>query len=38
MDFSFEDLEERDVDQDDYKVQADEVGMRKIESRPWSSS
>ena len=37
-DFSFEDLEERDVDQYDYKLLADEGGMWKIESRPRKSS
>ncbi len=33
-DFSFEDLEERDVDQYDYKVLGEEAGAWKIESRP----
>jgi outer membrane lipoprotein-sorting protein len=33
-DFSFEDLEERDVDQYDYKMLGDEGGNWKIESRP----
>jgi outer membrane lipoprotein-sorting protein len=37
-DFSFEDLEERDVDQYDYKLLADEGGMWKLESRPRKSS
>ena len=37
-DFSFEDLEERDVDQYDYKLLADEGGTWKIESRPRKSS
>jgi hypothetical protein len=37
-DFSFEDLEERDVDQYDYKILADEGGMWKLESRPRKSS
>lgn len=33
-DFSFEDLEERDVDQYDLRLLEDAVGMWKIESRP----
>src|SRR5579883_1344947 len=33
-DFSFEDLEERDVNQFDYKLLPDEGGQWKIESRP----
>ena len=33
-DFSFEDLEERDVDQYDFKLLEDSGGMWKIESRP----
>jgi hypothetical protein len=37
-DFSFEDLEERDVDQYDYKLLADEGTAWKIESRPRKSS
>ncbi|MGH9592888.1 MAG: outer membrane lipoprotein-sorting protein, partial [Bryobacteraceae bacterium] len=37
-DFSFEDLEERDADQYDLKLLADEDGMWKIESRPRKSS
>src|SRR3979409_1196654 len=37
-DFSFEDLEERDVDQFDFKLLADEGGMWKVESRPRKSS
>lgn len=37
-DFSFEDLEERDVDQYDYKLLGDQSGMWKIESRPRKSS
>lgn len=37
-DFSFEDLEERDVDQYDYKMLGQENGMWKIESRPRKSS
>lgn len=37
-DFSFEDLEERDVDQYDYKLRGEENGMWKIESRPRKSS
>jgi hypothetical protein len=37
-DFSFEDLEERDVDQYDYKLLGEENGMFKIESRPRKSS
>jgi len=37
-DFSFEDLEERDVDQYNYKLLSDESGMWKIESRPRKSS
>jgi hypothetical protein len=37
-DFSFEDLEERDVDQYNYKLLADEGGMWKLESRPRKSS
>ena len=37
-DFSFEDLEERDVDQYDYKLLPDEGGMWKLESRPRKSS
>jgi hypothetical protein len=37
-DFSFEDLEERDVDQYDYKLLADEGANWKIESRPRKSS
>ncbi len=37
-DFSFEDLEERDVDQYDYKLLAEESGTWKIESRPRKSS
>jgi len=37
-DFSFEDLEERDVDQYDYKLLADEGTMWKLESRPRKSS
>src|SRR5882762_3782690 len=37
-DFSFEDLEERDVDQYDYKLLADEGAMWKLESRARKSS
>jgi outer membrane lipoprotein-sorting protein len=37
-DFSFEDLEERDVDQYDYKLLGEENGNWKIESRPRKSS
>ncbi|HSP66755.1 MAG TPA: outer membrane lipoprotein-sorting protein [Bryobacteraceae bacterium] len=37
-DFSFEDLEERDVDQYEYKLLADEGASWKIESRPRKSS
>ncbi|HEY4363293.1 MAG TPA: outer membrane lipoprotein-sorting protein [Bryobacteraceae bacterium] len=37
-DFSFEDLEERDVDQYDYKLLGEEGGSWKIESRPRKSS
>jgi hypothetical protein len=37
-DFSFEDLEERDVDQYDFKLLGDEGGQWKIESRPKKSS
>ncbi len=37
-DFSFEDLEERDVDQFDFKLLGDENGAWKIESRPRKSS
>ena len=37
-DFSFEDLEERDVNQFDFKLLADEGGTWKIESRPRKSS
>jgi len=37
-DFSFEDLEERDVNQFDYKLMGDENGQWKIESRPRKSS
>jgi len=37
-DFSFEDLEERDVNQFDFKLLADESGQWKIESRPRKSS
>jgi hypothetical protein len=37
-DFSFEDLEERDVDQFDYKLMGEENGAWKIESRPRKSS
>jgi len=37
-DFSFEDLEERDVDQYEYKLLADEGTSWKIESRPRKSS
>src|SRR5437868_14274844 len=37
-DFSFEDLEERDVDQYDYKLLADEGAAWKIETRPRKSS
>jgi len=37
-DFSFEDLEERDVDQYDYKLLADEGAMWKLESRPRKAS
>lgn len=37
-DFSFEDLEERDVDQYDLKLLADEGGLWKIESRPRKKS
>jgi hypothetical protein len=37
-DFSFEDLEERDADQYDFKLLADESGAWKIESRPRKSS
>lgn len=33
-DFSFEDLEERDVDQYDYKLLGEEAGQWKLESRP----
>ena len=37
-DFSFEDLEERDVDQFDFKLLAEEGAQWKIESRPRKSS
>jgi hypothetical protein len=37
-DFSFEDLEERDVDQFDFKLLADDAGQWKIDSRPRKSS
>jgi Outer membrane lipoprotein-sorting protein len=37
-DFSFEDLEERDVNQFDYKLMGEENGQWKIESRPRKSS
>ena len=37
-DFSFEDLEERDVNQFDFKLLADENGQWKIESRPRKAS
>jgi hypothetical protein len=37
-DFSFEDLEERDVDQNDLKLSSDDAGAWKIESRPKKSS
>ncbi len=37
-DFSFEDLEERDVNQFDFKLLADEGAQWKIESRPRKSS
>jgi outer membrane lipoprotein-sorting protein len=37
-DFSFEDLEERDVNQYDFKLLGDESGAWKIESRPRKSS
>ena len=37
-DFSFEDLEERDVNQFDYKLAGEENGQWKIESRPLKSS
>ena len=37
-DFSFEDLEERDVDQFDFKVVSDEGTAWKIEARPLKSS
>ena len=37
-DFSFEDLEERDVDQYEYKLVADEGASWKIESKPRKSS
>jgi outer membrane lipoprotein-sorting protein len=37
-DFSFEDLEERDVNQFDFKLMADEGAQWKIESRPRKSS
>jgi len=37
-DFSFEDLEERDVDQYDFKLLADEGATWKIESRPRKKS
>lgn len=37
-DFSFEDLEERDVNQFDYKLTGEENGQWKIESRPRKSS
>jgi hypothetical protein len=37
-DFSFEDLEERDADQYDFKLLADEGGMWKLESKPRKSS
>src|SRR5882724_343151 len=37
-DFSFEDLEERDVNQFDFKLLPEEGGMWKIESRPRKSS
>src|SRR5262249_52767769 len=36
--FSFEDLEERDVQQYDFKLLADEAGQWKIESRPRKAS
>jgi hypothetical protein len=37
-DFSFEDLEERDVNQFDFKLLADEGGQWKIESKPRKAS
>jgi outer membrane lipoprotein-sorting protein len=37
-DFSFEDLEERDVNQFDYKLAGEENGQWKIESRPRKAS
>jgi outer membrane lipoprotein-sorting protein len=37
-DFSFEDLEERDAEQYDFKLLADENGAWKVESRPRKSS
>jgi outer membrane lipoprotein-sorting protein len=37
-DFSFEDLEERDADQYDFKLLGEENGLWKIESRPRKSS
>src|SRR5262249_49191124 len=37
-DFSFEDLEERDVNQFDFKLTADEGSQWKIESRPRKTS
>jgi outer membrane lipoprotein-sorting protein len=37
-DFSFEDLEERDVDQYDFKLLGEENGQWKIEARPRKSS
>jgi len=37
-DFSFEDLEERDVNQFEFKLLTDEAGQWKIESRPRKSS
>jgi hypothetical protein len=37
-DFSFEDLEERDADQYDFKLLSDENGTWKLESRPRKSS
>jgi len=37
-DFSFEDLEERDVNQFDFKLLGEEAGAWKIESRPRKSS
>jgi len=37
-DFSFEDLEERDVDQFDFKLLGEENGMWKIESKPRKAS